>query len=133
MISIKYCCNFLRNYFFFFAKWKAAWWMHEFPSSFFLDFLFCLNQNHMHTSFYIFFGYCRFSFPIFLFGTENEKSISMFLCVYKVNWNCHDQKCKLTNCKTFISSFHLFSIVDKWNWPEKFTYFQIFKLRRKLG
>ena len=61
MISIKYCCNFLRNYFFF-AKWKAAWWMHEFPSSFFLDFLFCLNQNHMHTSFYIFFVHSQFYF-----------------------------------------------------------------------
>ena len=36
--------------------------MHDFPSSFFLDFLFCLNQNHMHTSFYIFFVHSQFYF-----------------------------------------------------------------------
>ena len=69
-VMIIYICNFLRNYFFFFAKWKAVWWrMHEFPS-FFLDFLFVsIKTIYAHFISYTFqspFFSAVFWAPIFL-------------------------------------------------------------------
>ena len=61
-VMIIYICNFLRNYFFFFAKWKAVWWrMHEFPS-FFLDFLFVSIKtiNHICTLYFLYFSVTLF-------------------------------------------------------------------------
>ena len=78
MISIKYCCNFLRNYFLF-AKWKAAWWMHEFPSFSLLTFFFPqLKPYTLHSA--ILLGLIQFyMFPITNRKWEVYQNVS--LCI----------------------------------------------------
>ena len=101
--------------------------MHEFPSSFFLDFLFCLNQNHMHTSFYIFFVHSQFYFWKLKMRSLSKCFFVCIKCIETVMIRCasaHTHKLQnfyfffpsLFNCwqMELTRKVYLFSDISQW-------------------